>query len=57
MRCCDFCRKTEHKVSKLIERESEDTKDYEVHICDQCVKLCVEVLLEDSKTENEPCKS
>jgi ATP-dependent Clp protease ATP-binding subunit ClpX len=34
---CSFCGKTQHNVQKLIAGPK-------VHICDECVDLCIEIL-------------
>jgi ClpX C4-type zinc finger len=39
---CSFCGKSQHKVKKLIAGPK-------VHICDECVGNCVEVLGEDKE--------
>lgn len=43
---CSFCGKHRNFVSKLI------TNSYGLHICDECVKICVK-LIEDSEKESE----
>ena len=40
-RRCSFCRKSQHEVKKLIAGP-------DVHICDECVGLCKDILAEDS---------
>lgn len=37
---CDFCGKHEDEVIKVI------TKDDKVHICNECVYLCLEIVNE-----------
>lgn len=39
---CSFCKKTEHDVRKLIAGP-------EVFICDECVEVCVDIILDDSR--------
>jgi len=39
---CSFCRKSEHAVATIIQGLS-------VHICDQCVEVCIEVLGRDKE--------
>jgi len=40
--CCSFCGKSQHEVRKLIAGPT-------VYICDQCIKLCNDILGEDAK--------
>jgi hypothetical protein len=40
MECCSYCGKTEGEVRKLIAGP-------DVHICDECVELCNDVLREE----------
>jgi ATP-dependent protease Clp ATPase subunit len=35
--CCSFCGKSQHDVARLIAGPK-------VHICDECVVLCIEIL-------------
>lgn len=42
---CNFCRKDQRQVKKLIaDRDN-------VHICNECVELCVEILEEEGVEE------
>ncbi len=43
-RFCSFCGKTQHEVKRLITGHS-------VFICDECVKLCNDILSDDLKTK------
>ena len=42
---CSFCGKSQHDVKKLIAGPS-------VFVCDECVDLCIEIIREESHTEN-----
>ena len=44
---CSFCRKSQHTVKKLIAGPA-------VHICDECVGLCVKVL--EDTADSDPAK-
>ena len=44
---CSFCRKSQHKVKKLIAGPA-------VHICDKCVGLCVKII--DDTSDPDPSK-
>jgi ATP-dependent protease Clp ATPase subunit len=46
---CDFCNKTKEQVSRMIATEGN-----RLHICDDCVKLCVEILAEDDARNPTP---
>lgn len=39
---CDFCRKTQDEVKKLIAGQNHAA------ICNECVDLCIEILCEDA---------
>jgi ATP-dependent protease Clp ATPase subunit len=43
---CDFCKKAKPSVGRIVALENGD-----VHICDCCVGLCVEILAEDDARE------
>jgi ATP-dependent protease Clp ATPase subunit len=43
---CSFCRKREQEVRKLIAGP-------QVHICDDCVQVCVDILEHDRRTTGE----
>ena len=45
---CSFCNKGRDEVKKLIAGQQEGT-----YICDSCVQLCQEVILEDTKYNGE----
>ena len=48
---CSFCRKSQHKVKKLIAGPA-------VHICDECVGLCVKIVDETTDaTPDNPVKN
>ena len=40
---CSFCGKSQHEVRKLIAGPT-------VFICDECVELCMDIILEESKS-------
>lgn len=40
---CDFCEKSEHEVRKLISNKTE------IHICNECVAVCVNIIDAGSK--------
>ena len=40
-RCCSFCGKSEHELRKLIAGAT-------VHICNECVELCRDIMGEDN---------
>lgn len=44
---CSFCRKSQHVVKKLIAGPA-------VHICDECVGLCVKII--DDTSDPDPSK-
>jgi len=46
---CSFCGKNQHEVKKLIAGPS-------VFICDECVDLCNEIILEELQTKVSPAK-
>jgi ATP-dependent Clp protease ATP-binding subunit ClpX len=39
---CSFCGKSQHEVRKLIAGST-------VHICNECVELCMDIISEDNK--------
>jgi hypothetical protein len=41
---CSFCNKSQHDVRKMIAGP-------QVHICDECVAVCVTIITKDSATE------
>lgn len=43
---CSFCGNSQEKVKKLIAGPR-------VYICDECVTLCVEIMVEDQITEED----
>ena len=43
---CSFCGKEQSKVKKLIAGPN-------IYICNECVDLCNDILLEESKNEKE----
>ena len=43
---CSFCGKTQDQVKKLIAGPN-------VYICDECVKLCSDIIYEEYDMENE----
>ncbi len=45
---CSFCGKTKEQVRRLIAGPNG------VHICDQCVALCNQLLAEEGQTETPP---
>ncbi|MBM4262888.1 MAG: hypothetical protein FJ143_11555 [Deltaproteobacteria bacterium] len=47
MAVCSFCSKTQNEVRKLIAGPS-------VHICDECVDLCDQILVKENLKENDP---
>jgi hypothetical protein len=40
--CCSFCGKSQREVKKLIAGPA-------VYICDECVRLCIEIIQEDDQ--------
>jgi hypothetical protein len=44
---CSFCNKTQRDVRKLIAGPS-------VHICDECVDICLDIVPEHRETASEP---
>jgi len=47
---CSFCGKSQHEVNKLVAGPS-------VHICDECVQLCNEIILEDNEKNTDAIPS
>jgi ATP-dependent Clp protease ATP-binding subunit ClpX len=47
---CSFCGKSQHEVHKLIAGPS-------VFVCDECVQLCNDIILEDSKNKSAPAEN
>ena len=43
---CSFCGKSQHEVKKLIAGPT-------VFICDECVELCMDIIKEENKTNNQ----
>ena len=43
---CSFCRKSQHKVNKLISAPKGNAPAY---ICDECVAICNSILDEDAR--------
>jgi ATP-dependent protease Clp ATPase subunit len=41
---CDFCRKKEHEVARMIAFPN-------LHVCSECVFLCANILLEEDKSK------
>jgi len=46
---CSFCGKNQNEVAKLIAGPA-------VYICDECIKICSEIIAEDNETGNETAK-
>jgi ATP-dependent protease Clp ATPase subunit len=44
---CSFCNKTQRQVRKLIAGPN-------VHICDECVEICVDIISEPRKGDTAP---
>jgi hypothetical protein len=42
--CCSFCKKTQNDVRKLVAGP-------EVNICDECVEVCVDIMLDGANAE------
>lgn len=40
IKACDFCGKTQNEVRHLIEGPKN------IHICDECIELCTEIISE-----------
>lgn len=45
---CSFCSKTQNEVRKLIAGPK-------VHICEQCVELCIDILKEELDKKPQDC--
>jgi hypothetical protein len=45
---CSFCTKTQNDVRKLIAGPK-------VHICDECIDLCIDILSEDLRKKPQGC--
>ena len=43
---CSFCGKSQHEVKKLIAGPT-------VFICDECVELCMDIIKEENKSNNQ----
>ena len=43
---CSFCGKSQHEVKKLIAGPS-------VYVCDECVELCNDIILEEMEEDEE----
>jgi len=48
--CCSFCDKKQNEARKLIAGPS-------VHICDECVDLCKNIVLQEAETDQAETKS
>ena len=46
---CSFCNKTQNEVSKLIAGPK-------VHICEECVDLCVDILKQELSKKPQDCR-
>ena len=44
---CSFCGKSQHEVKKLIAGPS-------VYVCDECVELCNDIILEELEDDADP---
>lgn len=44
---CDFCRKSQRQVKKIIQGPEISGTDKNAEICDECVELCLEIFMED----------
>ena len=47
---CSFCGKSQHEVKKLIAGPS-------VHICDECIDLCTDIIVEEASESEVPAES
>lgn len=44
---CDFCGKGHWQVKRMI-RNKKELEKQQIHICDECVYLCVEIIEQES---------
>jgi hypothetical protein len=49
-RFCSFCKKSSKNFYRMISAPPGPDEKYEVFICDECVNVCVQLLMEESST-------